>query len=60
MGVFDSLMDLSLFVGPGLAILLYKTSGAISPVFILVVLPAVIASIAMIRWLPADRKLTNE
>jgi ACDE family multidrug resistance protein len=59
MGVFDSLMDLSLFIAPGLAILLYKTSGAISPVFILVVLPAVLAFFAMIKWLPAEHKLTN-
>lgn len=60
MGVFDSLIDLSLFIAPGLAILLYKTSGAISPVFILVVLPAVIAFCAMTKWLPIDYKLTNE
>jgi MFS family permease len=60
MGIFDSLIDLSLFIAPGLAILLYKTSGAINPVFILVVLPAVIAFFAMIKWLPIDHALTKE
>jgi hypothetical protein len=55
MGIFDSLMDLSLFVGPILAISLYKTSGILEPVFILAVFPAFLALLAGGFWLSKEK-----
>lgn len=45
MGIFDSLIDISLFIGPMMAISLYKTVGMLEPVFILAILPAMLAFI---------------
>lgn len=59
MGVFDSIMDLSLFIGPLLAVSLYKILGTMNPVFILAVLPAIIAFFSMPKWLPKDSKLPD-
>lgn len=57
MGAFDSMMDLSLFVGPLLAISLYKTVCTMGPIFILAVVPAMIAFFSMLKWLPKDFKV---
>jgi len=54
MGIFDSLMDLSLFIGPILAISLYKALGTVEPVFILAVFPAFVTLIAGIIWLSKE------
>jgi MFS family permease len=54
MGIFDSLMDLSLFVGPILAISLYKALGTLEPVFILAVFPAFLTLLAGGLWLSKD------
>jgi MFS family permease len=58
MGAFDSLMDLSLCLGPALAILLYKASGAIKPVFMLVAVPPAMTFFVMLKWLPHDTRAT--
>ncbi len=54
MGIFDSLMDLSLFIGPILAIVLYRAFGILEPVFILAILPALVTVFAALRWLPKN------
>ncbi len=54
MGAFDSLMDLSLFVAPLLAISMYRTSGSIPMVLMLASIPAALTFIAMSIWLPRD------
>jgi MFS family permease len=60
MGIFDSLMDLSLFVGPILAISLYKALGNLKPVFMLAVLPAFVALFAAFIWLSKDSSSQKE
>jgi MFS family permease len=55
MGAFDSLMDLSLFIAPLLAILIYKGSGSIPLVIMLGSMPAVITFIGLILWLPREK-----
>ncbi len=54
MGIFDSLMDLSLFVGPLLAISVYKTFGSLNSAFILAILPTCLALFAALLWLPNE------
>jgi len=56
MGAFDSVMDLSLFAGPVLGALLYKTTGLTGPVFLLASLPAICALFAASLWLTLDAK----
>ncbi len=58
MAAFDSLMDLSLFVGPLSAVSLYKATGAIAPVFLIAVVPALAAFFALGLWLPRDDRAT--
>ncbi len=52
MGAFDSVMDLSLFIGPLLAVSVYKATGQIAPIFLLAVVPAMVAFLATMVWLP--------
>jgi MFS family permease len=52
MGAFDSLMDLSLFIGPLLAVLTYRSFGQFAPVFLIAVVPAMLAFFATTIWLP--------
>ncbi len=59
MAVFDSIMDLSLFIGPLLAISIYRYAGEFAPIFIIAVIPAVFAFFAMAAWLPRKVKQTN-
>jgi len=54
MGAFDSAMDLSLFVGPLIAVSVFKSTGQIAPVFLIAVLPAVLAFFATVAWLPGQ------
>jgi MFS family permease len=54
MGAFDSLMDLSLFVGPVMAISMYKVLGNINPIFLLAIFPACIAFFSVLKWLPRE------
>lgn len=59
MGVFDSVMDLSLFIGPLIAISVYKSTGLIAPIFLIAVLPAILAFFATATWLPREVKSIN-
>jgi MFS family permease len=52
MGAFDSVMDLSMFVGPMLAVSIHTSTGQIAPVFLLAVVPAIVAFFALMAWLP--------
>ena len=52
MGAFDSVMDLSLFIGPLMAVSVYKSTGQMAPVFLLAVAPAALALFATALWLP--------
>ncbi|GEM_PF-4881053 len=52
MGAFDSVMDLSLFIGPLMAVSIYKSTGQMAPVFLLAVAPAALALFATALWLP--------
>lgn len=52
MGAFDSAMDLSLFVGPLVAVSVFKSTGQTALVFLIAVLPAVFAFFATVAWLP--------
>jgi MFS family permease len=54
MGAFDSLMDLSLFVGPLLAVSVYKSTDQLAPIFLIAITPAILAFFATVRWLPRD------
>ena len=54
MGIFDSLMDLALFIGPLLAISAHKTFGSLDSVFILAIFPAGITFFAALLWLPKE------
>ncbi len=55
MAAFDSLMDLSLFAGPVLAISVYRSTGAIGPPLLTAVVPALVALFALSASLPRDR-----
>jgi ACDE family multidrug resistance protein len=52
MGAFDSVMDLSLFTGPLMAVSIYQSTGQMAPVFLLAVAPAAFALFATALWLP--------
>ena len=54
MGAFDSIMDLSLFAGPLIAILVYQVTGEIAPVFLMAAVPAALAFFPVLFWLPKD------
>jgi MFS family permease len=54
MAAFDSLMDLSLFAGPLLAISTYRSTGAIGPAFLMAVVPALAAFYALRKLLPPN------
>jgi len=56
MGVFDSIIDLSLFLGPLVAILLYGYISRIEPLFLIAVIPAVFAFFATAIWLSRDTR----
>jgi MFS family permease len=56
MGAFDSLMDLSIFIGPFLAISMYKIIGNMHVIFLLAVFPACIAFFSTFKWLPSTHK----
>ena len=51
MGAFDSVMDLSLFVGPLIAVLVYKSTDQIFPISLIAVIPALLAFFATVAWL---------
>jgi MFS family permease len=59
MGAFDSVMDLSLFFGPLLAVLAYKTTLQLAPVFLIAVAPALLGLVAMPLWLPRSPARVN-
>jgi len=59
MGAFDSVMDLSLFIGPLISISVYKSTGQIAPIFLVAVIPAILALFATAIWLPGKVKSTN-
>ena len=59
MGAFDSLMDLSLFIGPLIAISVYGSTGQMAPIFLIAVIPAVFAFFATAIWLPREVKEIN-
>ncbi len=52
MGAFDSVMDLSLFVGPLLALSIHKATGSIPLVLMIASIPAFLAFFAASLWLP--------
>jgi len=52
MGAFDSAMDLSLFLGPLLGVMLYDATGDFAHVFLMAVIPAALAVFATALWLP--------
>lgn len=56
MAAFDSLMDLSLFVGPLAAVSVYKAAGAIGPALLIAIVPAALAFVAFLAWLPGDHE----
>ena len=56
MGAFDSVMDLSLFVGPLIAVSVYKSIGQLGPIFLVAVAPAIFAFFATAIWLPREAK----
>ena len=56
MGAFDSVMDLSLFVAPLIAVLVYKSTGQIAPIFLIAVVPALLALFATTIWLKEHPK----
>ncbi len=47
----DSVLDISLFAGPLIAISLYKSIGSMTSVFLIAVAPAVLAFFATTIWL---------
>ncbi|MEW6184622.1 MAG: MFS transporter [Thermodesulfobacteriota bacterium] len=55
MGVFDSLMDLSLLIAPLLALSVHKVSGNIPLVIMLGSIPAVFTLVGLIFWLPREK-----
>jgi MFS family permease len=56
MGVFDSVIDLSLLVGPAIAVSMYAVIGRMEPVFLLAAVPAVLGLFVTAAALPRDRK----
>jgi len=56
MAAFDSILDLSLFLGPLIAILVYNYTGNITTVFIIAMVPAVFALFITAIWLPGNSK----
>jgi MFS family permease len=54
MGAFDSTMDLSMVVGPVLAVALHRATGQIAPVLLMAVVPAAFAFFALVSWLPKE------
>ncbi|MEE8413177.1 MAG: hypothetical protein V3R96_01365, partial [Dehalococcoidales bacterium] len=58
MAAFDSILDLSLFLGPLIAISVYNSTGQITPIFIIAMLPAAFALFATAIWLPGKLKPT--
>ncbi len=59
MGAFDSIMDLSLFVGPAVAILVYDSVGRTSPVFLIAVIPAALAFFTTAILLPKETRAAD-
>ena len=60
MGAFDSVMDLSLFIGPLIAVSVYKATHQIAPIFLIAVVPAIFAFFAMVAWLPREVKVRKQ
>jgi MFS family permease len=56
MGAFDSVMDLSLVVGPVLAVSVHQATGQLAPVLLMAVIPAAIAFFVLLLCLPRDRR----
>jgi len=56
MAAFDSVMDLSLFLGPLIAISAYSVTANITPIFIIAVVPAMFAFFILAFWLPGEVK----
>ncbi|HIJ64653.1 MAG TPA: MFS transporter [Candidatus Hydrogenedentes bacterium] len=54
--VFDSLMDLSLLIGPLIAVAVHKSTGRLGFVFLIAVIPAATAFFATSVWLPREAK----
>jgi MFS family permease len=56
MGAFDSVVDLSLFVAPLIAISVHRSTGWMVPVFLIAVVPAMWGFFATVVWLPREAK----
>jgi len=56
MAAFDSILDLSLFLGPLIAISVYNALGEITPVFVIAMVPAVLAFFFTVIWLPGKTR----
>jgi DHA1 family multidrug resistance protein-like MFS transporter len=54
MGAFDSILDLSLFIGPLITVSVYRSTGHIGPIFLIAVAPAILALFATATWLPRE------
>lgn len=54
MGAFDSIMDLSLFTGPIIAVALYDAINWISPIFLLAVVPPILTLLYTIIYPPTE------
>jgi MFS family permease len=59
MGAFDSALDLSLFIGPLVAVSVFRSTGQIEPIFLIAVLPATLAFFATAIWLPKEAGATH-
>jgi len=59
MAAFDAIMDLSLFIGPLLAVLIYRYTNELAPIFVIALIPAVFAFFATVAWLPRKPKQTS-
>ena len=57
MAAFDSVIDLSLFIAPVVGVLVYRATDQIAPVFLIAVIPTVLAFFATRIWLKARPKL---
>ena len=60
MAAFDSIMDLSLFIGPLLAVSIYRYTSEIAPIFIIAVIPAVLTFFATVALVPQKIKKTSK
>ncbi len=60
MGAFDSLMDISLFIGPLIGVWFYQVTALIGPVFLIAVVPAIVAFFATAIWLPRSSAGSEE